>query len=86
MPALGESLTPDKVVQFLSELFGRATFPSTQSREYMAGKRPVILKGIQGVSSYRLSDARLVLRLEVLLLPSCIPQGDPVSQHRVLAA
>lgn len=37
---LGDSLTPDTVVQFLSELFRRATFPSPQSREYMAGDAP----------------------------------------------
>lgn len=41
MPVLGDSLTPEKVVQFLSELFERATTAvgqsQSQSREYMAG-------------------------------------------------
>ena len=37
MPPLGDSLTPDKVVQFLSELFRRATVNPTPSREYVAG-------------------------------------------------
>lgn len=40
IPELGNSLTADKVVQFLSELFRRATVDTStpQSREYMAGE------------------------------------------------
>ncbi|CAN0563391.1 unnamed protein product, partial [Ectocarpus sp. 12 AP-2014] len=70
MPALGDSLTPEKVVQFLSELFGRATAAvgqsQSQSREYMAGvaeafvclwRRPYMLQRVNSTTAPRLVGA-----------------------------
>ncbi|CAM9613879.1 unnamed protein product [Ectocarpus sp. 6 AP-2014] len=83
MPVLGDSLTPDKVVQFLSELFGRATAAvgqsQSQSREYMAGvaeafvclwRRPYMLQRVNSTTAPRLVGAVLDL-----LDTDRLPQG-----------
>eukprot|EP00752_Nemacystus_decipiens_P013802 g12254.t1 len=79
IPELGNSLTADKVVQFLSELFRRATTSTPQSREYMAGvaeafvclwRRPYMLQRVNSATAPKLVGAVLDL-----LDTDCLPQG-----------